>query len=379
MILGDASAATAATAGADGGATLDALLADLAQRWPDALALADPPNRPAFTDGAPRRLSFAEADRIVTVIASRLHHMELPAAAVVGIQLPNIIENVLAVLGVLRAGMIAAPLPLLWRHADMVAALKQVGAKALITCSRSGRFAPAQLAMAVAAEVFSIRYLCGFGATLPDGIVAFDDLLDAALDPPMRTRDGNRAARQVATITFDMGPSGVVPVGRSHAELCAGARAVSREARPSGDGNIISTLAPASFAGICLTLVLWLQRGGTLSLHHPFDRRTLASQLRASPSCGAVILPGPVAFELAAAGAFNTDAPACVLAWWRVAAKLADSATWRVPHVALVDIATFGEVGMEAARRNEDGRASRSPSGPMTAPRDAARPAPTTG
>ena len=38
--------------------------------------------------------------------------MALPTDSIVGIQLPNIVENILAILGVLRAGMIAAPLPL---------------------------------------------------------------------------------------------------------------------------------------------------------------------------------------------------------------------------------------------------------------------------
>ena len=76
----------------------------------------------------------------------------------------------------MRAGMIAAPLPLLWRRADAVAALTRVGAKALITCGHVGSVNHCQLAMRVAADVFSIRYVCGFGADLPDGVVPFDDL-----------------------------------------------------------------------------------------------------------------------------------------------------------------------------------------------------------
>ncbi len=62
--------------------------------------------------------------------------MGLSADDVIGIQLPNIIESILTILGVMRAGMIAAPLPLLWRRADAVAALGRIGVKALITCGR---------------------------------------------------------------------------------------------------------------------------------------------------------------------------------------------------------------------------------------------------
>ena len=157
----------------------------------DAIALADAPNRQRFTDGAPLRLSYAEADRMISAIAGRLRRMGLPTDAIVGIQMPNIVEHVLTILGVLRAGLIAAPLPLLWRRADAVTALARVGAKALIACRRVGGFEHCQLALHVAAEVFSIRYVCGFGGNLPDGVVAFDDLFTTAkLDPvPPLDRD----------------------------------------------------------------------------------------------------------------------------------------------------------------------------------------------
>ena len=132
---------------------------------------------------------------MVAAIAGRLRRMGLPVDAVIGVQMPNIVENILAMLGVLRAGMVVAPLPLLWRRADAVAALARVGAKALITCGRVGDFKHGQFGMRVAAEVFAIRYVCGFGANLPDGVVPFDDLFTAdKLDPDPAARA--RAAGQ---------------------------------------------------------------------------------------------------------------------------------------------------------------------------------------
>src|SRR5260370_7848888 len=91
---------------------IDEIFRRVAQRRPEALALVDAPNRKTFTDGVPRRLTFAQADRMVSAIAGHLRKMELPTDSVVGIQLPNIAENILAILGVMRAGMIAAPFPL---------------------------------------------------------------------------------------------------------------------------------------------------------------------------------------------------------------------------------------------------------------------------
>jgi len=59
MILGEASRTAAAAA------TLDDLFRRAGVSHPDTLALADPPNRADFTDGASRRLSYAQADRAI--------------------------------------------------------------------------------------------------------------------------------------------------------------------------------------------------------------------------------------------------------------------------------------------------------------------------
>src|SRR6187200_3079451 len=128
VILGD-SEQTAAAAAPGARATLDDLFRRAVQRNPDMIALADPQNRASFTDGVPRRLTYAQADRMISAIAQRLHDLNLPVDSIVGIQLPNTVESVLTLLGVLRAGMIAAPLPLLWRQGDIVAALSRVAAR----------------------------------------------------------------------------------------------------------------------------------------------------------------------------------------------------------------------------------------------------------
>lgn len=374
MILGDAISAAAAVPHPRNRLTIDAVFRRLAEQRADALALADPPNRESFTDATPRRLNFAEADRVVTAIAGRLRRMGLPTDAIVGVQLPNIVENILTLLGVLRAGMIVAPLPLLWRRADAVAALGRVGAKALITCGHVGGFDHGGLALHVAAEVFSIRYVCGFGSDLPDGVVPFDDLVAAeTLEPipPLERERRNNAAAHVAAVTFDVGDGGIVPVARSHPELLAAGLAVLLESRlPRGVG-ILAALPPSSFAGISLTLLPWLLNGGTLVLHHAFDPDIFAAQ-RQSDRCGALILPAPAAFSLAESGAFAADSPACAIAAWRSPERLAVSPIWREPGAALVDISIFGEAALVPSRRGADGAPSALRLGPAMAPRDGA-------
>ena len=375
MILGKAISAAAAPPHARNRLTIDAVFRRLAERRPDALALADAPNRQSFTDGAPRRLSFAEADRMVTAIAGRLRAMGLPTDAIVGIQLPNVVENILTMLGVLRAGMIVAPLPLLWRRADAVAALGRIGAKALITCGHVGSFDHSLFALRVAAEVFSIRYVCGFGGNLPDGVVPFDDLFTAEKLDPIPPLDGerqNNAAAHVAAVTFEVGEGGIMPVARNHPELLAAGLAVALEGRLAPGASILSAFAPSSFAGISLTLLPWLLTGGTLVLHHAFDPDVLAAQ-RQSDRCGALILPAPVVFSLAEAGALAGDDTACVIAAWRSPERLATSPIWREPNTVLVDVSLFGEAALVASRRGVDGTPSALRLGPMLAQRDGGR------
>lgn len=257
MILGDAARERPRPSSEASRVTIDEVFRHVSRQRPAALALVDPENRESFTNGKPRRITYAEADRIVAAIARRLRDMGLPTDAVIGVQLPNIVESFLVTLGIWRAEMIAAQLPLLWRRIEAVDALGRIGAKALITCSHVGAFNHADFAVHVAAEVFSIRYVCAFGPNTTDGVVSFDDLIDAGASDPVSPAESERtanAASHLAAITFDTDEDGVVPVARNHSELLAGGLAMLLESKLAGGANILSAIPPASFAGISLTL-----------------------------------------------------------------------------------------------------------------------------
>src|SRR5262245_15201477 len=287
-----------ASARIGGRATLDELLRRAALRRPHELALLDPPNRTSFAGGKPRLLTYAQADRVVSAIAGRLRRMGLYTDAIVGIQVANTVESVLTLLGVLRAGLIAMPLPLLWRRAETVAALSRVGAHALIVSGRIGAVDYYDLAMQVAAEIFPVRYICGYGGEAPDGVIPLDDVFMLEKSDPPPSLDDERAAEpgpaaHLALITWDMTPDGLVPVGRSHAELIAGGLAVLLESRLKQDAALLSTMTMSSFAGVAIAVVPWLLLGGTLALHQPFDPDVLLEQIDATPF-HTIIVPGPL-------------------------------------------------------------------------------------
>ena len=351
-------------------ATLDDLFRRVGVRHPDGLALADPPNCELITRQPPRCLTYAEADRAISTLAAKLRALGLQTDAVVAIQLANTVDSVIALLGVLRAGMIAVPLPLLWRVQEAAAALSTIGAKAIITCARAGAYAQAEIAMQVAAEMFPIRYVCGFGDNLPDGVVPLDERVDAPVvdfyQPTARPGD---AAAHVAVVTFDVTAEGFVPRARSHRELIAGGLAAFLEGGIARDAAILSAIPASSFAGIALTLVPWLLSGGTLGLHHGFDPDVFGEQMRAIQPA-AVVLPGPALTPLAQTGLLGEPVKT-VLGLWRAPDQIAAAASWQ-GEAALVDLACFGEVGLLPARRGPDGRPAPLPLGLVAVPHGAA-------
>jgi acyl-CoA synthetase (AMP-forming)/AMP-acid ligase II len=355
--------------------TLDDMFRRALMRHPDAVAMVDPLNRESFTDGMPRYMTWAQADTMISAIAMRLRRLGLSTDSVIGIQLPNTVEGILTLLGVLRAGLIAAPIPLLWRQADCIAALSRVGVKALIACGRVGPTNHGRLAMEVAAEIFPVRYVCGFGAAPDDGIVPFDDLFDltdvsytAAAAPH---RNGH-AADHVAVITWDITAQGLVPVARSHRELVAAGLAVVLE-NPLPEGEaILSAMMPASFCGVTVALMPWLLNGGTLVLHHPFDPAIMAAQI-AQHRCALAILPGPIIPRLVEGRVLSEDhGLRSILAVWRAPERLATAAPWRRADMDCTDVLSFGEVALFALKRAPNGRAPLLPRGPVVVPREAA-------
>jgi len=362
-----------ATSRIGGRATLDGMLRQAAKRRPAEIALVDPPNRESFTDGRPRTLTWAQADRVVSAIAGRLRRMGLNTDAIVGIQVANTVESVLTLLGVLRAGLIAMPLPMLWHRADAVAALSRVSASALIVSGRIGAVDHCELAMRAAAEVFPVRHVCGFGGNLPDGFIPLDDLFSADTLDPIPSLEDERAAApgpaaHLAVITWDVYAQGLVPVARSHAELIAGGLAVVLESRLEQNTVLLSTLALSSFAALATTVVPWLALGGTLALHQPFDADVFLAQIDMM-AFDTVVVPGPLAIQLAEAGRLMTS-DVNIVGIWRAPERLARAPAWPTAKARMIDVPVFGEAGLFAARRDADGKPQVIPFGVVSAPRE---------
>lgn len=349
--------------------TLDTLFQRTLMRQPHATALLDPLNKARVTGHQPRRMTYAEADTAIEALSAYFVESGLPANSVIAIQLPATVEFVLTVLAAHRAGLVVAVLPLLWRHAELTAALNRTAARAIVTMSTIDGVSYADLAMHAAAEAFSIRHVCGFGAVLPEGMASLDEVLAR---PPGATRAVIQDGRKAAMISFDVTAEGFRPVPRPHFSLIAGGLAMSLEADIRQGATLMAAFAPMSFAGLASSLAVWLLSGGALALHHPFENEVLEQQIN-EHECEVLIAPAQLALRLGDSDlAARMPSLRNVVGLWRAPEQVAASDAWIAPHAPLTDVYLFGEAGLFGARRGEDGMPVPVMPGPHGAPREQA-------
>jgi hypothetical protein len=342
-----------------GGVTLDALFRSNASARPGAIALVDPSDRASFTDGTPRRLTYAEANEAVERLTTRLRSFGLPVGSVVALQLPNIVESVLSLLAILRAGLVAAPMPMLWRRSDVVSALAPMEPKVLIALARFGDERPAETLCEAAADLFSLSYPCAFGENVPDGVVALDQ--DGETSPAdIATPSSN----SVSIVTFDAAAEGFFAVARDDAQSLAAGLAVLLEAGIESGDAIIATIPGNSLTGIGGAIVPWLLSGGTLELIQGISPSQIASAGQTSRAH--ILAPAAILPEIIAGrpGAFAS----CIAAH-RGRASHRDLSS--LPSGRIVDFFAFGEIGAVVLRREHGDRIEPIPVGPISAPTDA--------
>jgi hypothetical protein len=299
VILGRGRKGTAS--GLAGRATLDSLLRRAAEIRPAARALADAPNRPHLIGGEPRQLSWAELDGLVDALAGRLRDMGLPTDAVVATQFALSSDAVITLLALMRAGLVAAPIPLGWGRRETTAHLQRIGARAILTAGRAGPVDCADMMRFAAAETFSVRFVLSLGGPSLDGVIPLDDVLaNPATAERVEIARPDNPADHIAVVTADAVADGHIAVARSHNELIAGGLAAFMAGVPDEHSVFAATLAPDCFAGLALQIVPWLMSGGTLVAHPPLALRIVLDRLAPDGATHAV-LPAAAAAAIVSA------------------------------------------------------------------------------
>lgn len=287
--------------------TLHAGFADLVQRHPEREAVVDASNRVQLTDGAPRRLSYAQLAAEVDRLAVRLWRLGLQRDDIVVVQLVNSVEQFAVYLACLRLGLIISPVPVQYREHELAQILAKTQARAVITATRVLRHPAAAMWVALAGQHAFMAHVLAFGQEVPSGAQSLEDVrakacgvsrggpeadlaLRAVADDPagvaadlaaIQAVADSISANDIATVCWTSGteaaPKGVP---RSHNEWWIVAPSVIEAAGLQPGMRLLNPFPMVNMAGISACFATWIRLGATVVQHHPFDLEVFLAQLR---------------------------------------------------------------------------------------------------
>ncbi|MBL8346858.1 MAG: acyl--CoA ligase [Rubrivivax sp.] len=271
--------------------TLDDHFREGVARHPEREAVADAPNRAAFTDGAPRRLSWGALGDEVARFAAVLRALGLQRDDVLVVQLANSIEQYVVYLAALRLGVVVSPVPVQYREFELRHVLAVATPAAVVTSARVLRHAAAAMWCALAEEcraagaraprVLAFGGEAGEGAARPQGAVSLDEAIAAHQGPFVHEQAEGLTANDVATLCWTSGteaaPKGVP---RSHNEWLIVAPSIIEAAELPPGARLLNPFPLVNMAGWSTCVAAWLRLGGTVVQHHPFDLPVFLRQLR---------------------------------------------------------------------------------------------------
>ncbi|WP_327102989.1 class I adenylate-forming enzyme family protein [Nonomuraea glycinis] len=187
-------------------------------------------------------LAYAELDGLARAAAAGLRDLGVCVGDVVGVQLPNGRDAVIADLALAALGAVALPFPLGRGVAEAVSLLDRSGARAVIAAAEHKGASPAGELVAAADRLPGLRVVIATGVgAAPLGSVRWADLLrsDGRGFAPARP-DPDGAARILVSSGSEAEPKMV---------------AYSHNALAGGRGNFMATLIPGGEPPRCLFLV----------------------------------------------------------------------------------------------------------------------------
>jgi acyl-CoA synthetase (AMP-forming)/AMP-acid ligase II len=256
--------------------TAEGLLRRRAAQIPNALALADPPSRDVLRPS--RSFRYGDADAAVDALATSFSALGLEPGNRIAMQLPNRVEQPLAMLAAWRAGLTVCALPMLWRRLEITKVIAELKPRALVGVDAFADESPLQSLCEIAANDSSISHVLGFGTELPEGVGSLDEALQAGSGGAAPRGDVTIHGPVLITFTARAGAP-IVPVFRAERDLLAqGAMTVMALKLDRGD-VILNPYPLTAPTGLALGLMPWLISGCTLLQHQPFDLLGFKQQL----------------------------------------------------------------------------------------------------
>lgn len=239
------------------------------EKKPDQICIIDPPNKKELMGLEPERLTYREFDKAVDATAEGLANLGIGKDDIVMVQMPNCWELAMLYLAIARTGALTSPAPVLWRKAELSHIAKLTEAKAFITVNEFNNFNHKQLGEELKSENSAM-----------DHVLVLDDIEKMAQnDVKGSLKDIQISANDIFTICWTSGteaaPKGCPLSHNNWMGMIAVQKAGGMQA-----GDVMLTAGPlVNMASIGTVYMPWLNLGGTMVLHHPFNPEIFMQQM----------------------------------------------------------------------------------------------------
>jgi acyl-CoA synthetase (AMP-forming)/AMP-acid ligase II len=241
-----------------------------AAKTPDALGLADPPNKEALVGLKPERLTFREIDRAVDATAEALIAKGIKKDDIIMVQLPNCWELAMLYLAISRTGALISPMPMQWRQSEIEFIAGMTEARAFITVDEFAKFKHKEMFEKLQPKFPSVKHIFTLGEIREMSKGDVTGKLDRI------SIDANDAFTLCWSSGTEAQPKGC-PLSHNN-WICL--MSFQYETAPIKPGYNLITAGPlVNMASIGTVFIPWLVSGGTFHLHHPFDGATFIMQL----------------------------------------------------------------------------------------------------
>ncbi|MDG1065800.1 MAG: class I adenylate-forming enzyme family protein [Luminiphilus sp.] len=255
--------------------SLHGLLAERVAQEPDALAVADQPDKMGLVGMPPARLSFSGLDIASTALALQLLERGAGPGSRIMVQLPNIVELVVCFYAASKLGAIISPLPVQYGAHEITQFNHTLETTLFIGCpSFKG-----QSLIQTAREVLPRLPVLAIG----------DDLDCLASSVPLKGAETlatyiqslNDPANRVLTVCWTSGTTGASKgVPRSANMWLATARATAEAGGYQRGDRLLNPFPLVNMAAIGGFLFAAAELGCGLILHHPLDPAVYLTQMQ---------------------------------------------------------------------------------------------------
>ncbi len=274
--------------------SLHGLLAERVAQEPDALAVADQPDKMGLVGMPPARLSFSDLDIASTGLALQLLERGTGPGSRIMVQLPNIAELVVCFYAASKLGAIISPLPVQYGAHEITELSRTLGATMFIGCPT---FKGQPLIQTARTALPHISVLA-IGEDL--NCLASSVAADRTHVLATYTRSLNDPANRILTVCWTSGTTGTPKgVPRSANMWLATARATAEAGGYQRGDRLLNPFPLVNMAAIGGFLFAAAELGCGLILHHPFDPAVYLTQMQ-DEKINFTIAPPAVLNQLAA-------------------------------------------------------------------------------